>query len=1027
MNASGVDDEAFVAAFLSEVLADQVAGRMRPLDDYLERFPGREPLIRRTWAEFDHTAAESDLEPEPRGPGSALPRPLGPYELIERIGTGGQGDVYLALDRRLDRKVAIKVLHSLAAISETARARFRREASLAARLDHPGICTLFDVGFEGETPYLVLRYLEGRTLADLIATGPELSLDDRVHLIEAAARALHAAHEAGVLHRDLKPSNLLITRDRRPVILDFGLARATEGDTTLVTATGDLFGTPAYLAPELLRESADRADRRSDVYALGTTLYELTTGRRPHEAPTRESLLRSILQDEPTRPGKLARAISEDLEVVILTALAKSPDHRYQTAIDFAEDLRRITARESIHARRPPVWRRFGRWVKRKPVHAAATAFLILALALAAYLVAKWKDIEAHERLRASETVDAAVANGFLLLGVPGEGAISEFERALAINPYSEEALAGRILAWLQVGRAEEALMVAQTQRHRSVEPEAWAELESVILDELGRTRPPGSPRFESDGSLGLLLSARSDLARGERGDPSAFLRAKSSLVRLVLQHYRPHALHYFMLTDAAIYAKDAALAATAAETVSHRWPHLPTAMALAGRALVLSDPKRAVALLDEAWLRWPDHPAVAVALGEARLAAGDVRGSVQILETAAGKWPTSFEAWTGLAEARANENNLAAAAAAYERAHRLAPQLPSVPYNLGVLYLEAGDFAAARPWFEVAVSLNPEYASAHNNLGMVHRQTGNLEAAADAFRKAAKLDSSRSEFVINRASTLLSLGWPKDALTTLDGIMSRSFERVEIPRLRAQALRKLGRLEEAVGILREATRLWPDAGAAWSDLGECLAERGEFEAAKSVFRVAVAKLPGPSAEAATLESAADHCDLRDAQAHRISPMKAAEVDILEIDDPVALASAAAAVRRFDLAFLLWTEALRRNPKLGEDLGSAARRLAAFAAVQCATELSENRISGSEYESASIAALNWIRADLVAWQERALSDDRVRPAARIALQRYLEDPGFAPARRGGRLSSTRPESRDWPDLWAEMVRGLENL
>jgi formylglycine-generating enzyme required for sulfatase activity/tRNA A-37 threonylcarbamoyl transferase component Bud32 len=311
---------------------------------------------------------------------------VGDLTVIREIGRGGQGMVYLAQDRWLGRPVALKML-APGAFPDGRRAdRFRREARVAARLDHPGICAVHDVGRHGTRPYVVLRYVEGETLAlrlaDQRANGSlpaRNGVMEALRLVERAARAVHAAHEAGITHRDLKPANIMVTPSGDPVVLDFGLA-ADETSPVSLTLSGDVFGTPDYMAPEQIA-SGRGADRRSDVYALGATLHECLTLQPPFRAPTRSGLYRAILDQEPPDARRSNGSVPRDLAVVVTTALAKEPDRRYQTASDLAEDLRRVRESRTILARPAGPIARGYRWVRRNPALAGTAAVTVLALA----------------------------------------------------------------------------------------------------------------------------------------------------------------------------------------------------------------------------------------------------------------------------------------------------------------------------------------------------------------------------------------------------------------------------------------------------------------------------------------------------------------------------------------------------------------------------------------------------------------------------------------------------------------------
>ena len=345
---------------------------------------------------------------------------FGRFALLHELGRGGQGSVYLARDPQLGRRVALKVLSISVATAPDALERFRREAEAASRLDHPGICTIYEAGECQGVPYMAMRYVEGETLseriqaargslhapdasADVIPTsgthGPATSAPAqdasdstaardplrRVLLFfERTARALHVAHEAGLIHRDIKPGNLMVSRGGEPVILDFGLVRSLAGDEPTLTRTGDVLGTPHYLSPEQLATETALVDRTTDVYSLGATFYESLTLHRPFEAATREGLYQRILSSHPTDPRQHNAALSRDLVVVLETALEKDPARRYQSALDFAEDLRRVREYEPIRARPAGTMLRLRRWTQRNPALASATAaaFLLLLTAL---------------------------------------------------------------------------------------------------------------------------------------------------------------------------------------------------------------------------------------------------------------------------------------------------------------------------------------------------------------------------------------------------------------------------------------------------------------------------------------------------------------------------------------------------------------------------------------------------------------------------------------------------------------------
>jgi serine/threonine-protein kinase len=266
---------------------------------------------------------------------------LGPYEIAGQLGAGGMGEVYKARDTRLERTVAIKVLSPDLARDEAFRARFDREAKSISQLSHPHICALHDVGHHDEVHFLVLEYLQGETLATRIARGA-MPVDQAIKIAVEICGALDNAHRHGVTHRDLKPGNVMLTKTGSK-LLDFGLAKSSpagaDGMTMAapITAQGSILGTFQYMAPEQL--DGQEADPRSDIWALGCTVYEMVTGRAAFAGKTQASLIGAILKDEPARMSAVQPLAPAALDRVVMACLAKDPDERWQSAADIAREL----------------------------------------------------------------------------------------------------------------------------------------------------------------------------------------------------------------------------------------------------------------------------------------------------------------------------------------------------------------------------------------------------------------------------------------------------------------------------------------------------------------------------------------------------------------------------------------------------------------------------------------------------------------------------------------------------------------
>ena len=258
------------------------------------------------------------------------------YRLTERLGSGGMADVYRAFDERLRREVAVKVLRPIDS-DPSFNERFRREARHAASIQHPNVAAVYDVGEDGDLRYIVMELVPGGTLKDLVRRRGALSEDEALTIAERVARGLEAAHARGVVHRDLKPHNVLLGADGQPRIVDFGIAKATGG--TALTSTAAVLGSAHYFSPE--QASGAPADHRSDLYGLGVVLFELLTGKLPFDGDNPIEIAMRHVHDAPPRPSSWRPDLSRATDEVVLRALEKTPDRRYENAAAMATALRR--------------------------------------------------------------------------------------------------------------------------------------------------------------------------------------------------------------------------------------------------------------------------------------------------------------------------------------------------------------------------------------------------------------------------------------------------------------------------------------------------------------------------------------------------------------------------------------------------------------------------------------------------------------------------------------------------------------
>jgi serine/threonine protein kinase/Tfp pilus assembly protein PilF len=337
-------------------------------------------------------------------PGHASPMLMdfGDYELLEQIGRGGQGVVFRARQKSLNRIVALKVIGLGHWATEAHLKRFRLEAEAAARLEHPGIVPIHEVGERDGQCYFSMKFIEGGQLDEVARREPML-IRRAVELIGKVARTVHYAHEHGILHRDIKPGNILLDRNGEPHLTDFGLARLVEAYST-VTGTLEVLGTPSYMAPEQAAGNNAAVSSNTDVYGLGAVLYQLLTGQPPFAGGTTYETIRLLLDIEPRPPRLLNPKVDRDLSTICLKCLEKDPKRRYSSALALAEDLERWLKHEPIRARHTGVFARGKKWVQRNPSSALLAASLIVLATAAGWII--WK----------SEFIGRPLVNGIAVL-----------------------------------------------------------------------------------------------------------------------------------------------------------------------------------------------------------------------------------------------------------------------------------------------------------------------------------------------------------------------------------------------------------------------------------------------------------------------------------------------------------------------------------------------------------------------------------------------------------------------------------
>ncbi|RUL89726.1 serine/threonine-protein kinase [Tautonia sociabilis] len=732
-------------------------------------------------------------------------RQIGDHELLGELGRGGMGIVYKARHRKLNRLVALKMLPAGLQADRTTAAMFCKEAEAMASLDHPNIVKIFEIGEVEGDPFISMEYIGGGSLARELSGNPQPP-DRSARMVLTLARAVQAAHEAGIVHRDLKPANVLLVDPDTPRITDFGLAKLTR-DASRLSLSGEIKGTPCYMAPEQARGLSREIGPRADVYALGAILYEMLTGRPPFKGSTIGETLRQVIEQEPVPPARLRPRLPRDLETICLKCLSKDQNRRYSRAEDLAEDLRRFLDREPILARRVGPGVRALKWMRRRPAYAALAVASTVALFSLLMVYASHVRYQ-HQQLRRKAEIQEAVLKGEAAWSDRRwEEAKSWYSAALAMmgpspesRPLGEEVTARLI----RVERllAEKAEQSEQDRRSR----EALRQLEefSELHDEaLYRTFAFTEGRDAPDGSLeeliaralglygltvesgGLAASELDALGPEERG------RVRTQCYELLL-----------ILADRRF-------------RVGHPPRGGPPDSPQAEEALRTLDAAQSLGLSTRSFHRRRAEYLEAIGdLDEAR----DERSRAESLE------PTAAIDYFLLGiEGEVWERDPEGAIALLGQAIRLDPEHFWAHYGLAASFIKLRRWDAAEAHLNFCLSQRPGFAWLYLLRSVSHYGRGDLPAA---------------EADLGEAATLIADGPPQggkpDELTRYNLLLTRGTLRID-----------QGRYEEAKSDLQEAIRLRPEGYPAFVNLCSLLEKLGDLDGALRQIDRAIALEPG--------------------------------------------------------------------------------------------------------------------------------------------------------------------------------------
>jgi serine/threonine-protein kinase len=721
---------------------------------------------------------------------------IGPYRIVQRLGAGGMGEVFLAEDTRLGRKVALKTL-SASGDSQPAETRRKllREARAAAKLNHPNIAAVYDVVETADEAHIVMEYVPGETLAQRLANGP-LSPGAVVDLGIQIADALVDAHAAGVVHRDLKPANIAMGPGGKPKILDFGLAHNRTLD--LSGSTGPLsvelpgaprvvVGTPHYMPPELLLGHS--LDERGDIYSLGVTLFELLTGQRPYVGADTGAVAMNVLRAPMPRVRDLRPDVMPDLDALVAQAMARRPADRHPSAAALRDALQRVaTAPVEIPTHPMVLGRAMPDWLGRRAAVIAATAVLALAVAgvarnraavpvapaisgpqVIAILPLRGEGTDAQDDVIGAGVADVLASALSKVSGItvlPRSATLSENDAREAPLAMAHRVGASMVVDGRVMRAGDRVRLVAQLMR-ADTGAVAWSE----TYEATEATWFDVQPRVAED----LARALRPDITAAERG------RVKESVA-----------------ADPAAFADFA-----------QAWTYLERF----------------------------DVP-------------GNLDHAIALFQSAIGKGPRFARAHAGLGDAywrkfRATGDDRWAAPArdAITEALRLDPDDPSVHYALAVLFRDTGRPREAKEEAEAAIRLQPDFDLAHALLGDLLAESGTRPAAEAAYKRAIALRPGYWSHHLGLGVFYFSIGRVDDAITAFRRVTELRPDSSWGYQMIGMSHHALGRLKEAVPFYEQALRIAPDAPA-YSNLGTAYYQLGRLNEARAAYVRAIALEP---------------------------------------------------------------------------------------------------------------------------------------------------------------------------------------
>jgi eukaryotic-like serine/threonine-protein kinase len=777
---------------------------------------------------------------------------VGSYEIDEILGRGAVGVVYKARHLGLKRTVALKMLLAGAHASPNEVMRFHTEAEAVARLQHPNIVQVYEVGTHEALSFFALEFVEGGSLTQHMAGKPLLAAE-AARFMEALARAMHYAHEHNILHRDLKPANILLSRDGVPKITDFGLAKRLEDNESTQTRTGTVMGTPSYMSPEQAEGNQRAIGPRSDQYSLGAILYELVTGRPPFLGTTLLDTLEQVRSKEPVPPRQLQPSVPRDLEIICLKCLQKEPAKRYAHAAELADDLKRFLNGEAIRAR--PVSRpeRVWRWCRRNPRNAG----LVAAVAVLAVLLAVSGGALGLRLLRERQAVTRI-----------HDQAEQRMEQATAAIAVGDVRRAKDLLHWSDP--LLESASDLNEQRSRWHKLKESIEVYGEFKDLLDKAR------------FALIFGARSSRTQLEQGQQygrklrtvyEAIEQEKTPLPPLnavqeqlfkedVFDMFLVSALLESELTQKAEPARRQQVAQQALDWLERAdkilpgmrtlYPHRSGFHAILGQSEAAEDDlKRARAIqpdsaVDHFWHGYAEHVRGEAARSRGDLAKARTHYRQEIAEYAAvlRHHPDHFWGYLNWAVAKTQLGDLEDALIGFTTCIRLRPDFPWPYNNRGTVHLRLKQYDQAIRDYSTALEHSPEYVEARANRALAYVEQGNLDQALKDCNHIVEQDPRHAPAYWHRAECYRRRKQYERALADFAHLLALNENAVDVCLKRAAVYREMNRLDDALRdydqiVVREPKNAW----GLYTRAG-LRVQRGDYRQAVDDYTAAIALQP---------------------------------------------------------------------------------------------------------------------------------------------------------------------------------------